>query len=65
VSRSHRGAGPGPHGARRRRVTDSAAGDQSGDAGTSVASVTFGHTNPDPTAKEFTAIKALSYTPAQ
>ncbi|RSM35340.1 hypothetical protein DMA12_44640 [Amycolatopsis balhimycina DSM 5908] len=34
-------------------------------AGTSVASVTFGHTNPDPTAKEFTAIKALSYTPAQ
>ncbi|WP_370964391.1 hypothetical protein [Amycolatopsis sp. cg9] len=34
-------------------------------AGTSVASVTFGHTNPDRTAKEFTAIKALSYTPAQ
>lgn len=34
-------------------------------AGTSVASVTFGHTNPDPTAKEYTAIKSLSYTAAQ
>lgn len=30
--------------------------------GSAISSVTFGHTNPDPMAKEYTAIKSLSYT---
>lgn len=33
-------------------------------AGTAVLSITYGHANPDPTAKDPTIVKSLGYTPA-